>query len=115
MKELCENLQEELHILKPTSKQRTRGKYQMKQTRNKNTQTENPKTYGCAILLNITKNIGVHGFSNVQQEITIARDIVIDWYYENLPKSNDHYEKKMAQLMHKAIDDNLRKVFDTNF
>jgi glutamyl-tRNA reductase len=53
--------------------------------------------------------------SNVQQEITIARDMVIHWYYEKLPTTNDHYEQEMARLMHKAIDDNLRKVFYTNF
>jgi hypothetical protein len=51
----------------------------------------------------------VHEFSNLQQEKTIARDMVIHWYYEKLPKANDHYEQEMAQLMHKAIDDNLRK------
>jgi hypothetical protein len=38
----------------------------------------------------------------VQQEITIARDMVIHWYYEKLPKANDHYEQEMAQFMHKG-------------
>jgi hypothetical protein len=38
----------------------------------------------------------------VQQEITIVRDMVIHWYYENLPKANNHYEQEMAQLMHKG-------------
>jgi hypothetical protein len=41
--------------------------------------------------------------------------MIIHWYYEKLPKANDHYEQEMAQLMHKEIDDNLRKVFYTNF
>lgn len=40
----------------------------MKQTRNKNTQNENPKTYGCAILSNIIKDICVHGFQTCNKK-----------------------------------------------
>jgi hypothetical protein len=62
MKEPCENLQEELHIKKPTSNKEQEGNAKWSKLGIKTHKMKIPKLYGCAILLNITKDISVHGF-----------------------------------------------------